>query len=147
MKGLKPAISDFMYWLLKTEPSTYSFSQLLKDGKTNWNGVRNYQARNFLRQAKKGDLALIYHSGDDKAVVGIARIAKPAYQDPDPKGGDWVQIDLEPLAKLPKSVALKELKSQESLKGLLLIRHSRLSVMPLSQEHFEVIQKLGNSSA
>src|SRR5277367_3917557 len=99
------------YWLLKTEPGTYSFSQLLKDGKTNWNGVRNFQARNNLKAIKKGDIVLIYHSGDDKSVVGIAKVVREAYPDPDPsKKGDWVQVDLEPVEKLGKPVALAELK-------------------------------------
>src|SRR5689334_1437139 len=94
------------YWLLKTEPETYSFSQLKKDGKTNWNGVRNFQARNNLRKMKTGDVALIYHSGDEKAVVGVARVIKEAYLDRDPDGTEWAQVDIEPVKPLVKPVPL-----------------------------------------
>jgi predicted RNA-binding protein with PUA-like domain len=132
------------HWLFKTEPETYSFAQLLKDGKTNWNGVRNFQARNFLMKAEKGDLALIYHSGDDKCVVGIAKVIKTAYPDPDPeKSGDWVQIDLAPVEKLNRSVTLKEIKATPALADILLIRQSRLSCMPVSQKHFETLVRMG----
>lgn len=133
------------YWLFKSEPSTYSFAQLLSDGKTNWNGVRNFQARNFLLKVAPGDRALIYHSGDEKAVVGIARVIKGPYPDPDPKKkGDWVQIDLAPDKPLAMPVPLKTLKATPSLKDLLLIRHSRLSCMPVSEKHFETILKMGS---
>jgi predicted RNA-binding protein with PUA-like domain len=132
------------HWLFKTEPETYSFAQLLKDGKTNWNGVRNFQARNFLMKAEKGDLALIYHSGDDKCVVGIAKVIKTAYPDPDPeKSGDWVQIDLAPVEKLNRSVTLKEIKATPALADILLIRQSRLSCMPVSEKHFETLVRMG----
>ena len=132
------------YWLLKSEPSTYSFADLERDGKTNWNGVRNYQARNHLAQISQGDIALIYHSGDDKAVVGIAQCVRPGYPDPDPKKtGEWVQIDLKPVKALKVPVSLTTLKSTPSTKSLPLIKQSRLSVMPISSEHFEAILKLG----
>ena len=132
------------YWLLKTEPETYSISQLQKDKKTNWNGVRNFQARNFLRQAKEGDLALIYHSGEERAVVGIAKVVRPAYPDLDPKKpGDWVQIDLQFNSKLPKAVSLKEIKTEKRLEELLLIKQSRLSVMPVSSQDFKLILNMG----
>ena len=135
------------YWLLKSEPSTYSFTQLLKDGKTNWNGVRNFQARNFLQKVAVGDRALIYHSGDDKAVVGIAKVTKGAYPDPDPKKkGDWVQIDLAPDEALKTPVTLKTLKATASFKDLLLVRHSRLSCMPIDKKHYELILKMGSTS-
>ena len=131
------------YWLLKTEPGTYSFEQLLQDGKTNWNGVRNFQARNYLRQVKMGEQALIYHSGDTRAVIGIATILGEAYPDPDPKKpGDWVQVNLEPLHSLTHPVPLTLLKSVPSLKNLLLIKQSRLSVMPVVKEDFETILQL-----
>lgn len=132
------------HWLLKSEPETYSFEQLLNDRRTNWNGVRNFQARNFLKSAQKGDLALIYHSGDEKAVVGIARVIQDAYPDPDPKKkGDWVQIDLEPVHALQVPVTLAEIKASPALADLLLLKQSRLSVMPVSPEHFEMIKKMG----
>lgn len=134
------------YWLLKTEPTTYSFQQLQRDKKTNWNDVRNFQARNFLRQIKKGDLALIYHSGDDKAVVGVAEVVREAYPDPDPDGGDWVQVDLKPKQALNTSVTLATIKSQDKLKEMPLIRQSRLSVMPITAEHYKTILKLGGAS-
>src|SRR4051794_8652540 len=93
------------YWLLKTEPSTYSFQDLLREQRTNWNGVRNFQARNYLKTFQKHDLALIYHSGDEKAVVGIAKIIEEAYPDPDPKkAGEWVQVGLKPVQLLKRPV-------------------------------------------
>jgi len=131
------------YWLLKTEPGTYSFDRLLKDRKTNWNDVRNYQARNYLRQVKKGDVAAIYHSGDDKYVVGFAEIVKEAYPDVDPEGGDWVQIDLKPVAPLKEPVQLATIKADSELKDMPLVRHTRLSVMPITKTHFERLKKLG----
>ena len=134
------------YWLPKTEPETYNFSQLHKDKKTNWNGVRNFQARNFLRQAKEGDLALIYHSGEERAVVGIARVVRSAYPDPDnKKPGDWVQIDLQFDSKLKNPVSLKEIKTEKRLKDLLLIKQSRLSVMPVSSQDFKLILNMGEA--
>ncbi len=135
-------------WLLKTEPDTYSFAQLLKDRKTNWNDVRNYQARNFLREIKVGDRCLIYHSGDDKAVVGTAVVTKSAYPDPDPEvKGDWVQVDVKAEKPFATPVPLSTLKATAKLKGLLLIRQSRLSVMPVTEEEFKTIGALGGASA
>lgn len=134
------------FWLMKTEPGTYSFSQLLKDGKTNWSGVRNFQARNNLNAIKKGDIVLIYHSGDDKSVVGVAKVVREAYPDPDPKKkGDWVQVDLEPVEKLGNPVPLGEIKGTRELKDMMLVRHSRLSVMPITGDHYKRILKLGGS--
>jgi predicted RNA-binding protein with PUA-like domain len=104
------------YWLFKSEPETYSFDQLTRDKKTNWDHVRNFQARNFLREVRPGDLALIYHSGDEKQVVGIAEVTREAYPDPDPEQkGDWVQIDLKPVRSLPAPVTLKTIKATASL--------------------------------
>lgn len=134
------------YWLLKTEPGTYSYAQLLKDRRTNWNDVRNFQARNYLRQIARGDLALIYHSGDDKAVVGVSRIVKEAYPDIDPEGGDWVQVDLEPTEAFVTPVPLKTIKAEKSLADLPLIKQSRLSVMPISAAHYQKLRKLGGLS-
>jgi predicted RNA-binding protein with PUA-like domain len=134
------------YWLMKTEPTTYSFEQLEKDGKTNWSGVRNFQARNNLKNAKKGDLVLIYHSGDDKAVVGIAKVSKGAYPDLDPKKpGEWVQVDIEPVKSIGAPVTLKTIKSESKLKTIPLIRLSRLSVMPIEKTHFDKIVELGKA--
>ncbi|MEK6578548.1 MAG: EVE domain-containing protein [Bdellovibrionota bacterium] len=132
--------SKSSYWLLKTEPSTYSFATLQKEGRTNWNGIRNFQARNFLKLLKKNDLALIYHSGDEKAVVGIARVVTEAYPDPDAnKPGEWVQIDLEPVEALSAPVPLSAIRSSRTLADLPLIRQSRLSVMPISEIHFKTL--------
>lgn len=136
------------HWLFKTEPETYSFAQLLKDGKTNWNGVRNFQARNFLMKAQAGDQALIYHSGDDKCVVGIAKVVKAAYPDPDPKKpGEWVQIDLAPVEKLSRPISLKEIKTTPALSDLPLIKQSRLSCMPIPAKSFEALVKMGRTQA
>lgn len=135
------------YWLLKSEPFVYSFDQLVKDRKTNWNGIRNFQARNFLRQAKKGDLVLIYHSNEGKAVVGIAKIVKEAYADVDLETpGEWVQIDIAPVEKLAHPVSLEELKKNPRLKDMLLIKQLRLSAMPVSKTHFDLIVKMGSES-
>ena len=133
------------YWLLKSEPATYSFQQLIKDKTTNWNGVRNFQARNFLKNMKKGDLALIYHSGDEKSVVGVARVTREAYSDQDSeKPGEWFQVDLEPVELLQHPVSLKEIKLSARLADLLLIKQSRLSVMPVQPTHFKTLLKMGS---
>lgn len=130
------------YWLLKTEPETYSFERLVKEKRTNWNDVRNYQARNNLRKMAKGDVALIYHSGGDKAVVGVARVVREAYADPDPEGGDWAQVDVEAVEALRRPIPLSEIKSSKALADLPLIRQSRLSVMPISEAHYQAILEL-----
>jgi len=135
------------YWLMKSEPFVYSFDQLMKDKKTNWSGVRNFQARNFLKAAKKGDLVLYYHSNEGKAVVGIAKVVKEAYPDiakADENKGEWVQVDLAPVEKFNQPVTLEEIKKAPKLKDILLVKQSRLSVMPVSKPHFEYIQKQGN---
>jgi predicted RNA-binding protein with PUA-like domain len=130
------------YWLVKTEPSTYSYSELEKDGQTNWNGIRNHQAKNYLLKMKKGDAVLIYHSGDDKAVVGVGQVMKEAYPDPDPETpGEWVQVDMKAKRKLKMPVSLKEIKAKSELKNILLVKQSRLSVMPITEEEFQTIEK------
>lgn len=131
------------YWLLKTEPGTYSFDQLLKDKKTNWNGIRNFQARNHLRKMAVGDLALIYHSGDEKAVIGVSKIIKEAYNEPDEEGGDWSQVDVQAVSALAKRVSLSTIKATKSLGDIALIKQSRLSVMPLTKEQYDIIILLG----
>lgn len=131
---------------MKTEPETYSFEQLLKDGKTNWNGVRNFQARNNLKKIAKGDIVIIYHSGDDKSAVGVARVVREAYPDPDPETqGDWVQVDLEPVQGFRQPVSLATIKSTVSLSDMPLIRQSRLSVMSIGIGHYKTILKLGKT--
>src|SRR5207248_8589178 len=109
------------FWLVKQEPSSYSWSDLLADGKTDWTGVRNYTARNNLRKMKKGDEVLFYHSGDDKAVVGIARVTKTAYPDSTATDGDWSAVDLVPVRSLGKAVTLAEIKATRALQTLPLI--------------------------
>lgn len=135
------------YWLLKTEPETYSFQDLLKDKKTNWDGVRNFQARNHLLAMKNKDVALIYHSGDERAVIGIAQVVREAYPNPDPKRkGEWVQVDLVPIEKLAHSVSLKDIKAESSLKDLTLVKQSRLSVMPVNKTHYQKILKMAEAT-
>lgn len=136
------------YWLLKTEPETYSFDELLRDERTNWNDVRNYQARNFLSTVKKGDTTLIYHSGDVKAVVGIAKCVREGYADIEKDDGkEWVQIDIAPVRPLKNPVALATIKSTPALKEMPLIRHTRLSVMPITKAHYETLVKLSELPA
>ncbi|HTL10942.1 MAG TPA: EVE domain-containing protein [Bdellovibrionota bacterium] len=137
--------SQKQYWLVKTEPETYSFEKLVVEGKTHWNGVRNFQARNHLREFKKGDQVLVYHSGDDKAVVGVAEVAGAPYPDPDPKKpGEWLQVDLKPVKALKRGVPLKEIKTTQALATLPLIKQSRLSVMPVTEAHFKTLLKMGD---
>lgn len=128
------------YWLVKTEPGTYSWEDLVRDKKTTWDGVRNFQARNNLKAMKKGDLAFIYHSGDDKAVIGISKVLKEAY--PDPKDKDWLVVDLQAERKLKNPVTLAQVKATKKLAEMVLVRVSRLSVQPVKAEEFDVILSL-----
>jgi predicted RNA-binding protein with PUA-like domain len=134
------------YWLVKQEPEDYSWSDLEKDGRTTWTGVRNFQARNNLRKMKKGDLVLFYHSVTDKQVVGVAKVDKEAYSDPTADEGDWSVVDLVPNKALSRPVTLDAIKSDSQLADIPLIRQSRLSVMPLSAKEFGRILKLGKTS-
>ena len=132
------------YFLLKTEPGVYSFETLKKEKKTNWDHVRNYQARNVLNECAKGDYALIYHSNEEKAVVGIAEVTKTAYPDPDPEHkGDWVQIDLKYSRAFKESIPLSVIKTTAALKNVPLIKQSRLSCMEISAKEFETFLKMG----
>jgi predicted RNA-binding protein with PUA-like domain len=133
------------FWLVKQEPSDYSWSDFVADGSTSWTGVRNFAARNNLRRMSKGDEVLFYHSGEDKAVVGIAKVARTAYPDATAKEGDWSAVDLAPLEPLPKPVTLHEIKAKPALKNIALVRQSRLSVMPLSESAFRSILRMGGS--
>jgi predicted RNA-binding protein with PUA-like domain len=128
---------------MKTEPSTYSWEDLQKDKKTGWDGVRNFQARNNLKAMKKGDLALIYHSMDDKAVVGIAKITKEAY--PDPKDKDWVMVDIAPHQKIKSPVTLGQIKADKRFNNMVLVKNSRLSVQPVKPEEFDMIIALSEN--
>ena len=131
------------YWLVKSEPSTYSWEQFLKEGRTYWDGVRNYQARNNLKAMKKGDIVLFYHSGEGKEVVGISRVVKEAYPDPTTDDERWVVVDLEPVETLKKPVSLEEIKKDKRLKNIALLKQGRLSVVPLTKEEFQVIVEKG----
>jgi len=124
------------HWLVKSEPETYSWAVFLKEGRTAWTGVRNFQARNNLRVMKKNDPVLFYHSGDEKQIVGIAQVVKEAYPDPTASEGDWSCVELAPIAPLPKPVTLAAVKSDPLLKDIALVRNSRLSVSPLAAPQF-----------
>jgi len=133
------------FWLVKQEPGSYSWLDFIAEGQTAWTGVRNYAARNNLRKMRKGDEVLFYHSGDDKAVVGIARVTREAYPDPTAKEGDWSAVDLAPVESLRRSVSLRQIKDNRRLKDILLIRQLRLSVMPLAKSEFREIVKMGTA--
>jgi predicted RNA-binding protein with PUA-like domain len=131
------------YWLVKQEPEGYSWDDLVRDRGTEWTGVRNFQARNNLRQMKVGDRVLFYHSGEQKAVVGIAQVAKASYPDPSSDEAQWVAVDIKPLKPLREPVSLAEIKAEAKLGNMLLVRQSRLSVMPVTREEFETFVALG----
>jgi len=130
------------HWLLKSEPVKYSWAQMLKDKKTFWDGVRNYQARNNLREMQKGDLCLFYHSNDGKEVVGIVKVVKTAYQDPTTEDPNWVVVDVAPFKTLKHPVGLDVIKKDARLSNIGLVRQGRLSVMKLSAAEFDVILEL-----
>jgi predicted RNA-binding protein with PUA-like domain len=132
------------HWLVKSEPFKYSWEKFNKDGRTFWDGVRNYQARNNLREMKEGDLVLFYHSNDGKNVVGIAKVVKEFYQDPTTDDANWVVVDLAPVEALKKPVSLEQIKAEESLKDISLVRQGRLSVMPLRAAEFDKILEMGS---
>jgi predicted RNA-binding protein with PUA-like domain len=130
------------FWLVKQEPGDYSWSDFVADGGTSWTGVRNFAARNNLRRMSQGDQVFFYHSGEDKAVVGIAKVRRTAYRDTTAKDGDWSAVDLAPVKRLPRPVTLAEIKSKPQLKNIALVRQSRLSVMPLGKKDFEIIVRM-----
>ena len=131
------------FWLVKQEPSSYSWSDFVAEGETSWSGVRNFAARNNLRKMQKGDEVLFYHSGDEKGVVGIARVMRTSYPDPTAKEGDWSTVDLAAVKPLTRVVTLREIKGNSRLKGIPLIRQSRLSVMPVAEPEFREIISMG----
>lgn len=134
-------------WLIKSEPHVYPFSQLEKEGKTSWTGVRNFEARNNLRAMKKGDLALYYHSNEGKEVVGVAKIVKAAYADPTaPKDEDWATVDVAPVKALSAPVSLAAIKAAAKLKDIALVKRSRISVVPLSEAEFREVLKMGKTN-
>jgi predicted RNA-binding protein with PUA-like domain len=130
------------FWLVKQEPESYSWSDFTADKGTSWTGVRNYTARNNLREMRKDDEVFYYHTGDEKAVVGIAKVARTAYADPTATEGDWSAVDLKPVRRLPHSVPLSAIKSDPRLKEMKLVRQSRLSVMPVTIEEFRTILEM-----
>lgn len=131
------------YWLVKSEPDTYSWELFLKEGKAVWDGVRNYQARNFIKEMKTGDKVLFYHSNKQKAVVGTAQVASMPYLEPGAEKDGWMVADMIPLQSFSKPVTLVQIKSDNLLKNILLVRQSRLSVMPVSSDAYKMICKLG----
>jgi predicted RNA-binding protein with PUA-like domain len=133
------------HWLVKQEPEAYSFDDLVRDGRTDWTGVRNFQARNYLRQMKTGDVVLFYHSGESKSVVGIAQVVKAPYPDPTANDEQWVAVDIKPVKPLKQPVSLAAMRENPKLATLLLIRQSRLSVMPVSKAEFDVIVKMSGT--
>ena len=132
------------HWLVKSEPFKYSWDKFNEDGRTFWDGVRNYQARNNLREMQEGDLVLFYHSNEGKHVVGVAKVVKEAYQDPTTDDKNWVVVDLVPVQALDNPVTLEQIKSEESLKDISLVRQGRLSVMPLKATEFDKILEMGS---
>jgi len=130
------------YWLVKQEPEKYSFDDLLKEGKTDWTGVRNFQARNNLREMKLGDRVLFYHTVSEKAVVGLAEVSRENFTDPTDE--KWIAVEIKPLEKFVRPVTLDEIKAHQDLQNIALIKQSRLSVLPLTREEFEAILLMVN---
>lgn len=130
------------YWLVKSEPSVYSFEQLQKEKRTYWDGVRNYAARNNLRKMKKGDEVMYYHSNEGLAVVGIAKVVKESYQDPTTDNENWVVVDLKPVKKLKRPVTLAEIKNEKKLAEMELVKNSRLSVQKVTAQQWNKILEM-----
>ncbi|MFN8414738.1 MAG: EVE domain-containing protein [Cytophagaceae bacterium] len=130
------------YWLVKSEPYKYPYEQLVKDKKTIWDGVRNYQARNNMRAMKKGDMVLFYHSNEGKSIVGIAKVLKESYQDPTTDDTNWVVVELGPVKKLKKEVTLAVLKAEPRLSQMEFNRLARLSVQGVKKEEFDIVLEL-----
>ena len=133
------------HWLVKSEPASYSWEQLVKDGRTNWTGVRNFQARNNLREMQNGDEVLFYHSVTGKEVIGVAVVSKTAFPDSTATEGDWSAVELEPKKALKRPVTLAEIKADPTLKDILLVRLSRISVVELKPAEFERILELSKT--
>ena len=133
------------YWLVKSEPDTYSYDDLVREGRSRWDGVRNYQARNNLRTMQVGDLCLFYHSNIGLEVVGIARVEREHYPDPTAEKGDWSCVDLVPVQPFVRPVPLTEIKAHADLQNIGLVRNGRLSVMPLTEAEFAVLLGMGDT--
>jgi predicted RNA-binding protein with PUA-like domain len=134
------------YWIVKQEPESYSWSDFLREGGTAWTGVRNFQARNNLRAMQIDDAVFYYHSGEEKQIVGLARVAKAGYPDPTADEGDWVCVDLKPVKPLAKAVTLAAIKQDAAFKDLPLVRNSRLSVSPVSKAQFDRLLALAETA-
>jgi predicted RNA-binding protein with PUA-like domain len=134
------------YWLIKSEPYKYSWDQMVADGSTYWDGVRSYPARVHLRAMKNGDICLFYHSNEGKEIVGITRVIKEAYQDPTTEDEKWVAVDVEAIKPLNKSVTLAQIKSNDTLANMALVKQARLSVGPVQEFEFEEIIKLSDTA-
>ncbi len=134
------------FWIVKQEPSKYSWEQFVKDGSTYWDGVRNYQARNNLQTMKKGDLVFFYHSVIGKEIVGIAKVTREAYSDPTTDDERWVVVDFIPVKPFNTPVTLEDIKSHKGLGEIALIKQARLSVMPITKNEFQIILKLGKTT-
>lgn len=139
--GSKP-----QHWILKSEPSTYGFGQLVKDQRTEWSGIRNFAARLHLRAAKEGDLALFFHTGDEKAVVGVAKLTSGPRKDATAPGEDWTSVEIAPVKALAVSVPLATLKAQKVFFDLPMLKQGRLSVSPISPAQFAAVLKLGKTT-
>lgn len=135
------------YWLVKSEPFKYSWDELVKDGETYWDGVRNYQARNNLREMKKGDQLLYYHSNEGLAVVGIAKVSKEAYQDPTTDDDRWLVVDVKPVRALKRPVTMAEIKTEAALADMVLVKNSRLSVQPVTADEFALVVAMSKRKA
>ncbi len=131
------------YWLVKSEPSKYSWEQFEKDKQTFWDGVRNYAARNHLKSMKKGDQVLFYHSNEGLEIVGIAKVAKEAYQDPTTDDEAWVVVALKPYKRIKKPVSLEQVKADKRLANMALVRLGRLSVQPVTENEWNIIMEMG----
>ncbi len=132
------------HWLIKSEPNTYSWDDFVKLGRDHWDGVRNYQARNNMKEMKVGDLALFYHSVNEKSVVGIAKVVKEFYPDPTTDDDRWVVVDFVPVKKLKNPVTLAQIKAEQKLSEIVLVKNSRLSVQPIGAAEFDIIVGMGS---
>lgn len=130
------------YWLVKSDPDSYSWEQFIKDKKTVWDGVRNYQARNYLAKMNVGDFVLFYHSDEGKCIVGISQVNKKAFPDPKDKEDKWLAVELKVVKSLKKNISLEQIKKIPKLKNIALLKQSRLSVMPISDEEYQIILKM-----
>lgn len=140
-----PKKGDFHHWLVKSEPFVYAWSALVKDGRTSWEGVRNFEARNAMRAMSKGDLLLYYHSNEGKEIVGVAKVVREAYPDTTAEEGDWSMVDVAPVKALASPVGLAAIKAHPKLSKMLLVKRSRISVVPVTPDEFAGVLALGKT--